>query len=80
MQKTADEAATALSEARTTFGQVQGGIDPNSPLIVNLRTAMAELSSAARSVRELAEYLQRDPSSLVRGKAAPEQRPEARKP
>ncbi|NOX24980.1 MAG: MCE family protein, partial [Deltaproteobacteria bacterium] len=42
--------------------------DPNSPTAVNLTTALDELSAAARSVRGLADYLERHPEALLHGK------------
>ncbi len=41
---------------------------PNSPAAVNLANALKELSAAARSIRVLAEYLERHPEALVHGK------------
>ncbi len=45
--------------------------DPNSPAVVNLSNALKELSAAARSIRALADYLERHPEALVHGKGAP---------
>lgn len=41
---------------------------PDSPAAVNLVTALNELSAAARSVRNLADYLERHPEALLHGK------------
>ena len=43
--------------------------DPNSPTMVNLASTLEELSDAARSIRVFAEYLERHPEALVRGKS-----------
>ena len=45
--------------------------DPNSPAAVNLANALRELAAAARSVRMLADYLERHPEALVHGKGGP---------
>ena len=45
--------------------------DPNSPAAVNLANALRELAAAARSVRVLADYLERHPEALVHGKGGP---------
>ena len=46
--------------------------DPNSPAAVNLTTALGELAAAARSIRGLADYLERHPEALVHGKGGGE--------
>jgi paraquat-inducible protein B len=43
---------------------------PGAPGQVELRNAMQELARAARSLRVLADYLERHPESLIRGKTA----------
>jgi paraquat-inducible protein B len=65
----------AVSDARKAFlgldsaaGATNRLIAPEAPLSVRLNDALKEVGRAAASVRELAEYLQRDPNSLLRGK------------
>ena len=41
---------------------------PNSPLVNDLRGLVSQLDDAARSIRVLADYLERHPEALVRGK------------
>ncbi|MCA9471248.1 MAG: MlaD family protein [Nitrospirales bacterium] len=43
--------------------------DPDAPTMVNLANMLEELSDAARSIRVFAEYLERHPEALVRGKS-----------
>lgn len=62
----ADELDAALLGVRTT-------LEPGSPIAVELQTTLRELSEAARSFRELAQYLERNPSALIRGR--PEREP-----
>ena len=45
-------------------------VGPGAPGQVELRNAMQELARAARSLRVLADYLERHPESLIRGKTA----------
>lgn len=52
----------------TTLRTTRNLIDPESPLAVELRAAMAEVARTAKSTRALMEYLERNPSALVRGK------------
>jgi paraquat-inducible protein B len=44
---------------------------PNAPVQQELRGALQELARAARSLRDLTDYLERHPESLIRGKSAP---------
>ncbi len=57
----ADGTMKSASNAFSTF-------EPGSTLQYELQKALIELSDAARSMRELANYLQRNPDSLIRGK------------
>ena len=43
-------------------------IEPGSPLLTNLEKSFYEISSAAAAMGELADYLQQNPSALLRGK------------
>jgi paraquat-inducible protein B len=65
----------AVSDARKAFlgldsaaGATSRLIAPEAPLSVRLGDALKEVTRAAASVRELADYLQRNPNSLLRGK------------
>ena len=44
-------------------------VGPDAPLQQDLRDALQELTAAARSLRTLADYLERHPESLIHGKA-----------
>lgn len=56
--------------AQSTLSAVQGmmGNSANNPANTDLPQLMRELSDAARSVRVLADYLDRHPESLLRGR------------
>ncbi len=43
-------------------------IEPNSPLNYQALQTLQDVSAAAHSVKELADYLQRNPSAVVRGR------------
>lgn len=60
---TLDEARSALQGARST-------VNPDSPLAYQLSAALEELADAAKAMRELAVYLERNPSSLVFGRSS----------
>jgi paraquat-inducible protein B len=56
----------ALDGAAGATGRVVGA---QAPLPVRLREALTEVSRAANAVRELAEYLRRNPNALLVGKS-----------
>jgi paraquat-inducible protein B len=58
----------ALKTMRRTLTTVDGFVEPTSPLAVRLNATLEEVSNAARSLRILADYLERNPSALVRGR------------
>ena len=58
----------ALTQMKTTLNTVNGFVEPASPLSVRLNSTLEEISNAARSVRLLADYLERNPAALVRGR------------
>ena len=59
----------ATSDAtQRTLALIQNRAGGNAPVNTDLPQLMNELSQAARSVRELAEYLDRHPDALLRGR------------
>ena len=58
-----------LQQARTTLASTDGVVGTNSQLRYDLATLLRELSSAARSIRVFADYLERHPEALIRGKS-----------
>jgi paraquat-inducible protein B len=66
-----DDARTALGAADRMLTSTEANLTgPGAPGQVELRNAMQELARAARSLRILADYLERHPESLIRGKPA----------
>jgi paraquat-inducible protein B len=74
LETTAKNAADALQTARGTLSNANTVLQPNSPVMFQLGRTLADLSEASQAVRRLAEELERNPSVLVRGKAAPEEK------
>jgi paraquat-inducible protein B len=66
------EVAAALKDARQTLNSAQRALDDNSPLQQDARETLQQLTRAAASITVLADYLERHPESLLRGK--PEQK------
>jgi paraquat-inducible protein B len=61
-------AKTTLEEARKTFKAAEQTIASDAPLQQDLRVMLRELSRTAQSLRTLADSLERNPESLIRGK------------
>ncbi len=62
-------AQQAFSAAQNTFTEAKAMLDPASPVTYQLNKALEDISGAARATRELAEFLERNPSAVIRGKA-----------
>ncbi len=65
---TAEEARKALVDIRAFAQSADGLVRDGSPLRYQLSESLSELSEAARSLRILADYLERDPQALIKGK------------
>ncbi len=68
MQKTSTSADAAAKQATITLGTVNTTIEPNSPINYQALQTLQDVSAAAHSIKELADYLQRNPSAVVRGR------------
>src|SRR5476649_2556606 len=62
------EARDTLTAARKTFGEAQNTLQQDSPLQSDVHQALQELTRTLQSLNALADYLERHPESLVRGK------------
>ncbi len=60
--------AAALKKAEAAFGGMEGAVGEDSRLRFELSNTLKELTTAARSMRTLADYLDRHPEALLRGK------------
>jgi paraquat-inducible protein B len=58
-----------LQDARSALASTDSMVGPNSQLRYDLQTLLRELSNAARSIRVFADYLERHPEALLRGKS-----------
>lgn len=68
VRRTSDQATATLGELETTLAGMNGLIDPEAPALVQFERAMLDLSAASRALRDLADYLERNPSALIRGR------------
>jgi paraquat-inducible protein B len=62
---TLDAAQAALNQTAQTLQ----AYSPDSPLLTELNKTLRQLSATSRSFRNLSDYLERHPESLIRGKA-----------
>ena len=60
--------ATGLDK---TMSAARGVISEDSPMIVELQNTLKEISTMARSFRQLSDYLEQHPEALIRGKGNP---------
>lgn len=67
-KETIQAVTAALEEVRGTLSNVKKNTAETSTLRYEVDNTLRELSAAARSLRDLADYLQRHPESLLRGK------------
>jgi paraquat-inducible protein B len=72
------EAQKALAEVQKTLARAQASLDnldrnvtdPGAPVQQSVQETLLELQRTARALRVLADYLQRHPESILRGKPA----------
>jgi paraquat-inducible protein B len=64
-----------LAETKTAMSGAGSLVKPGSPLVVALESALADVSATSKALKDLAALLERNPESLLRGRAAP---PEAK--
>jgi paraquat-inducible protein B len=57
-----------MTQAHRTMGTVEQAMAPDAPLQQDLRRSLHDLGGASYALRSLAEYLERHPESLLRGK------------
>lgn len=63
------ETTAAVADLRKTLATLQQAVGSDSPLQQDLRQTLRETTRAVQSVRALADTLEREPESLIRGKA-----------
>jgi len=62
------QTVATMEQATKTLAEIEKVINNDSPLNQEARNTMDELSNAARSIRVLVDYLERNPDSLIYGK------------
>jgi len=62
------EARTTLADASRALSSVERSAAPDGPLAQDMQDAVREIGRAARTMRLLADYLERHPEALIAGK------------
>jgi paraquat-inducible protein B len=62
------ETKALTQRAQGTLLTINGAVDENSEVRQNLSTMLRDLAETARSIRDLADYLERHPDALIKGK------------
>lgn len=68
LHETAGRAEASMAEVDETLKSLQTVMAPEAPLVVGLVQTLRELELAARSLRRVAEMVERDPAILIRGR------------
>ncbi len=74
LAKSFESLQTSLEQIRRTVADMGALFDPDAPMLNDLHDALQELSEASRAIRFLADYLNRNPNALIRGRLRPEGR------
>jgi paraquat-inducible protein B len=69
LRQTSDAAAVTIRRADSAMGSMETGYGDNSQIRRNLADLTRQLQDTARSVRQLADFVERHPEALLRGKA-----------
>jgi paraquat-inducible protein B len=62
-----EDGQAAVAALRDTLAEAHGIVSPDAPLPVDLGAAVSDVDKAAIAVRELADFLRRNPHALVAG-------------
>ncbi len=68
LKATLEDARGTLSSAEKTLSAIQRTTEPRGALAVEARDALRAIGRAAAALRALADYLERHPEALIRGK------------
>lgn len=66
--QTLTSAREALAEARAALSNIEEVSAKDSPLRHDFSNALKQLAAAARSIRNMADYLERNPNAIIYGK------------
>jgi paraquat-inducible protein B len=69
VQATAHDADATLKKTQAMVERLDNALRPEAPLIYQANHTLVDVSEAARAIRQLAEYLERNPDAVVRGRS-----------
>ncbi len=69
IQLTAKNADATFKQTQDTLGRLDETLRPDAPLLYQANHTLIDLGEAARAIRHLAEYLERNPDAIVRGRS-----------
>ena len=69
LRQASDAAAVTIRRADSAMGSMETGYGDNSQIRRNLADLTRQLQDTARSIRQLADFVERHPEALIRGKA-----------
>jgi phospholipid/cholesterol/gamma-HCH transport system substrate-binding protein len=72
IRESSDEANKTMKESRAALVSLQQTLDPDAPLAVHLNRTLDSLDETSQSLGEFTDYLQRNPSVLIRGRYVPD--------
>lgn len=75
IEPTLAELRTTLNELSAAATNVGAVIRPDSPLIVSLEKTLGDAAVTAKTVKDFAALLERQPDALLRGKSTPKETP-----
>jgi len=71
MPELADELHATLKSATRAMTTLEASASSDGEIGSNIQDALKEISAAARSIRVMAEYLERHPEAFIKGKSTP---------
>jgi paraquat-inducible protein B len=69
LQMTAHNADATFKQTQVTLDRFDDTLRPDAPLLYQANHTLVDISEAARAIRQLAEYLERNPDAIVRGRS-----------
>ncbi len=72
IRESSDEANKTMKETRAALVSLQQTLNPDAPLAVHLNRTLDSLDETSQSLGEFTDYLQRNPSVLIRGRYVPD--------
>ena len=70
LNKTTEKLRSALASTQSAIDEIDGMVEEESEVRYYIDLFLREMTLAARSIRALADYLERNPDALVRGKVS----------